>query len=179
MLRRLGLRSTHLQLASPRPVALCTGLRIRAKTVDPGERGNAERRVIGRDRRDVAEPVWGWSYQTLEGHLEQGRLSYEVIKDLASGEVVFGVSGCSRRAPAPGPLVRRGFLLPGRRTQQRFCQAIQRRLRGSGAGRPPRPAGAHGAPGRPGDRPVRRNALPAERLARAWHPARKPAACAG
>jgi len=37
----------------------------------------------------AAERVWGWSYQTLEGHLEQGRLSYEVIKHLASGKVTF------------------------------------------------------------------------------------------
>jgi uncharacterized protein (UPF0548 family) len=31
-----------------------------------------------------AERVWGWRYQTLQGHLEQGRLNYEVIKNLAS-----------------------------------------------------------------------------------------------
>ena len=37
------------------------------------------------------ERVWGWSYQTLQGHLEQGRLSYEVIKNLASGQVTFRV----------------------------------------------------------------------------------------
>jgi hypothetical protein len=52
-----------------------------------------------------------------------------VVKDLTSGEVAFRVSGCSRRAPIPGPLVRRGFRLSGRWMQQRFCQAIRRRLR--------------------------------------------------
>ena len=31
------------------------------------------------DETTEAERVWGWSYQTLEGHLEQGRLTYEVI----------------------------------------------------------------------------------------------------
>jgi len=77
----------------------------------------------------LAERVWGWSYQTLEGHLEQGRLSYEVIKNLASGEVAFRVSGYSRRAPVPNPLIRWGFLLFGRWTQKRFYRASQRRLR--------------------------------------------------
>ena len=46
VLRRAGLRSTHLQLASLGSVALCIGLWIRAKTVDQDERGNAERRAL-------------------------------------------------------------------------------------------------------------------------------------
>ncbi|MFD7780744.1 DUF1990 family protein [Streptomyces sp. NPDC059753] len=33
--------------------------------------------------------VWGWSYQTLEGHLEQGELTYEVVKRLRTGAVEF------------------------------------------------------------------------------------------
>jgi hypothetical protein len=42
----LGVRETHLQLASLGSVALCVGLWIRAKTVDQDERGNAERRAL-------------------------------------------------------------------------------------------------------------------------------------
>lgn len=38
-LRRAGLRSAHLQVASLGSVALCIGLWIRAKTVDQDERG--------------------------------------------------------------------------------------------------------------------------------------------
>jgi hypothetical protein len=45
-LRRLGLRSAHLHLASLGAVALCVSLWIRAKTVDQDERGNAERRAL-------------------------------------------------------------------------------------------------------------------------------------
>lgn len=82
-----------------------------------------------RDGEDGRERVWGWSYQTLQGHLEQGRLNYEVIKNLASGQVIFRVTGYSRRAPIPNPVVRYGFMLFGRWTQQRFYLAIQRRLR--------------------------------------------------
>jgi len=48
---------------------------------------------------DGPERVWGWCYQTLEGHLEQGRLSYEVIKHLTTGQVAFRVAGYSRPAP--------------------------------------------------------------------------------
>jgi hypothetical protein len=46
VLRRVGLRSMHLQAASLGSVALCVVLWIRAKTVDQDERGNAERRAL-------------------------------------------------------------------------------------------------------------------------------------
>jgi uncharacterized protein (UPF0548 family) len=82
-----------------------------------------------RDCESGAERVWGWSYQTLQGHLEQGRLNYEVIKNLASGQVAFRVAGYSRRASIPNPVIRWGFILFGRWTQQRFYQAVQVRLR--------------------------------------------------
>lgn len=74
------------------------------------------------------ERVWGWSYQTLDGHLEQGRLSYEVIKEMTTGDVVFRVSGYSRRAPIADPVVRWGFRIFGRWTQARFYRSIQQRL---------------------------------------------------
>jgi len=74
------------------------------------------------------ERVWGWCYQTLEGHLEQGRLSYEVIKNLATGQVTFRVVGYSRRAPISNPVIRWGFRLFGRWTQERFYRGIQSRM---------------------------------------------------
>jgi uncharacterized protein (UPF0548 family) len=81
-----------------------------------------------RDENGVQEQVWGWSYQTLEGHLEQGRLRYEVIKDLSTGSVIFRVSGYSRRAPITSPVVRWGFLIFGRWTQQRFYRNVLARM---------------------------------------------------
>ena len=78
---------------------------------------------------ESAERRWGWSYQTLEGHLEQGRLGYEVIKNIASGEVRFRVSGYSRRAPIPNPVIRWGFRVFGRAVQLRFYRSVQQRLR--------------------------------------------------
>jgi uncharacterized protein (UPF0548 family) len=126
-----------------------------------------------RDGDDGSEQVWGWSYQTLQGHLEQGRLSYEVIKNLASGQVTFRVAGYSRPAPIPGRVVRWGFVLFGRWTQQRFYQAIQQRLdhllQNEQRGEPlPAPAA------RPGGIVIAPSDVaphPLERLARAWlHP---------
>lgn len=125
------------------------------------------------ETRDTAagrERVWGWSYQTLQGHLEQGRLSYEVIKDLDTGLVAFRVSGYSRQAPIASPVIRWGFRLFGRWTQERFYRNVQRRMyrltQAAQHGRPlpaptVRPDGLVLAPH--GARPH-----PAERLARGW-----------
>ncbi len=73
--------------------------------------------------------VWGWGYQTLEGHLEQGKLVYEVIKDLQSGGVELQIRAYSRRAYIPNPILRLGFAVFGRRTQLRFYAAVGQRLR--------------------------------------------------
>ena len=81
-----------------------------------------------RDTGDGPERVWGWRYQTLDGHLEQGQLSYEVIKNLGTGMVTFRVAGYSRRAPIRNPVIRWGFLLFGHWTQQRFYRNIQARM---------------------------------------------------
>jgi uncharacterized protein (UPF0548 family) len=81
-----------------------------------------------RDTGRAQERVWGWCYQTLRGHLEQGEISFEVIKHLATGQIAFRVTGYSRAARIPDPLVRLGFRLFGRWTQQRYYAAVQRRL---------------------------------------------------
>lgn len=126
-----------------------------------------------RDTGDGPERAWGWSYQTLDGHLEQGRLGYEVIKNLGTGLVTFRVVGYSRPAPIGNPVIRLGFGLFGRWAQQRFYRNIQARMAALVAtaqrGRPlptpqTRPDGLVLAPS--GVRPH-----PLEHLARAWiHP---------
>ena len=127
-----------------------------------------------RDADSGPERAWGWSYQTLEGHLEQGRLSYEVIKNLGTGRVTFRVSGYSRTAPIPSLVVRCGFRLFGRWTQRRFYLAIQRRMRSlvqaaqHGAALPVPATRADGVVLAPTGAVA---AHPVERLARAWlHP---------
>jgi hypothetical protein len=81
------------------------------------------------DETRDGQRIWGWGYQTLEGHLEQGKLIYEVVKDLGSGDVVLQIRAYSRRAPIANPIVRLGFTMFGRRTQLRFYAAVGQRLR--------------------------------------------------
>lgn len=73
--------------------------------------------------------VYGWTYRTLCGHLEQGRLSYEVVKDPGTGRVTFWIHAYSRRAPLPNPLYRLGWALFGRTTQLDFYRRVGRRTR--------------------------------------------------
>jgi uncharacterized protein (UPF0548 family) len=85
--------------------------------------------------------VWGWAYETLEGHLERGRMSYEVVKHQDTGRVQLVIKAYSQGAPTLGPVTRLGWRLFGRRTQLRFDRACGRRLaaqvrRRAGAGHP-------------------------------------------
>jgi uncharacterized protein (UPF0548 family) len=81
------------------------------------------RTVDGRDVR-----VWGWSYRTLQGHLEMGQMDYELWKWLDSGEVEFRIHVVSRRARISNHLVRLGFRLFGRREQIRFAHRACERM---------------------------------------------------
>lgn len=74
------------------------------------------------------ERVVGWSYQTLDGHLEQGRLTYEVVKEIDTGRVTFVIDAYSRRAPIANPVLRLGFTVFGRANQLRFYRYVTRRL---------------------------------------------------
>jgi hypothetical protein len=82
-----------------------------------------------RDRADgTRERSWGWSYRTLEHHLERGRLIYEVVKNLDTGRVEFVVTGVSSRARIRNPVIALGFGVFGRWTQTRFYSRAGRRL---------------------------------------------------
>lgn len=72
---------------------------------------------------------WGWGYSTLEGHLEQGRMDWEVWKWLAEGTVEFRIHALSRRGPIRNRVVRLGFALFGERTQERFYDSVLARMR--------------------------------------------------
>jgi uncharacterized protein (UPF0548 family) len=71
---------------------------------------------------------WGWSYRTLQGHLEMGQMDYEVRKWLDSGEVEFRIHAFSRPAHIPNPVIRLGFRLFGRWTQRRFARHACQRM---------------------------------------------------
>ncbi len=81
-----------------------------------------------RDGPDGPERVVGWAYQTLQGHLEQGRLTYEIAKNLRTGVVEFRIDAHSRQAAIRNPLFRLGFAMFGRWTQVRFYRRALERL---------------------------------------------------
>ena len=82
------------------------------------------RTLDGRDAR-----VWGWTYATLDGHLERGEMSWEVRKWSDSGAVEFALEAYSQRAEIRNPLVRVGFAVFGRREQLRFYESTCGRMR--------------------------------------------------
>ena len=72
--------------------------------------------------------VWGWAYQTLEGHVERGRMSYEVWKWLDSGAVEFRIHVVSQFAAVSNPGLRIGFRAVGRREQVAFARRCCERM---------------------------------------------------
>jgi uncharacterized protein (UPF0548 family) len=72
--------------------------------------------------------IWGWSYRTLQGHLEMGQMDYEVWKRLDSGAVDFRIHVVSRSATIRNRLIRAGFHLFGRREQRRFARHACERM---------------------------------------------------
>ncbi|WP_030164207.1 DUF1990 family protein [Streptomyces sp. NRRL S-813] len=81
------------------------------------------------ETRDSTDRVWGWAYETLEGHLERGKVTYEVVKRQETGEVLFVVSCHSQGAPTLDPITSLGWRLFGRRTQLQFYRRCAERLR--------------------------------------------------
>ena len=79
------------------------------------------------DGREVR--VFGWSYVTLEGHFEEGRMHYELWKWMDTGDVEFHLRAVSRPARHGPLLTRLGFGLIGRTQQLRFYRQICRRVR--------------------------------------------------
>jgi uncharacterized protein (UPF0548 family) len=77
---------------------------------------------------DDAERSWGFAYETLEGHLERGKVTYEVVKQQDTGAVHFVISCHSQADPALDRVTRLGWRLFGRRTQLRFYRRCGRRL---------------------------------------------------
>src|SRR6476646_2120631 len=73
--------------------------------------------------------VFGWSYSTLEGHFEEGRMHYELWKWEDSGDVEFHLKATSRPAQQGPLLLRTGFRLFGRSNQLRFYRQVCRRIK--------------------------------------------------
>jgi uncharacterized protein (UPF0548 family) len=82
-----------------------------------------------REHRGRPGQVWGWRYGTLEGHVEQGEMSWEVWKWLDSGEVEFRVDAIARPAPIANPLIHLGFRLLGPHERELFLRSTCERMR--------------------------------------------------
>jgi uncharacterized protein (UPF0548 family) len=92
------------------------------------------------DSEEADERRWGWAYETLQHHLERGKVRYSVVKHTDTGNVQFHADVYSQHAPTLGPVLRLGWAVFGRRTQLRFYRLIGARLRAIATGAQPRPA---------------------------------------
>jgi uncharacterized protein (UPF0548 family) len=88
-------------------------------------------RVTDEQRTVDGRPVqiWGWPYQTLEGHIEQGEMSWEVWKWLDTGEVQFRIHSYSRLVGSKNPFTIVGVWLFGQRERRRYLTSACRRIR--------------------------------------------------
>ena len=73
--------------------------------------------------------MFGWAYRTLEGHVEQGQMDWQVWKWLDSGEVQFRVHAVSRTAPIRNPIIRAGFWVMRDHERAVFLDSTDRRMR--------------------------------------------------
>jgi uncharacterized protein (UPF0548 family) len=81
-------------------------------------------RVIDATRTDGtgSQQVWGYSYQTLVGHIERGEITFEIIKQIETGAVAFRISSFSQTGHIANLMHRIGFRFVGRRLQRRFAE---------------------------------------------------------
>jgi uncharacterized protein (UPF0548 family) len=86
---------------------------------------NERRTLEGRAAR-----VFGWAYRTLEGHVEEGQMDWQVWKWLDTGDVQFRVHAVSRTAPIPNVIVRIGFWALRDHERAVFLDSTERRMRG-------------------------------------------------
>src|SRR5581483_2278837 len=81
------------------------------------------------ERDGRAARAFGWAYRTLEGHVEQGEMGWEVWKWLDTGEVVFHERAVSRTAPISNPVIWLGFHLLKRYERSLYLGSTRRRMR--------------------------------------------------
>jgi uncharacterized protein (UPF0548 family) len=82
-----------------------------------------------RSEHDGARTIYGFSFVTLEGHIEAGREWFLLTKDHASGEVRFRIEASWRPGRFPNWWSRVGFHLVGPRYQRAWHRLTHVRLR--------------------------------------------------
>ncbi len=110
-------REMLLKLQALGLVSVYVGVRV-------GDVYECTRELDGREVR-----VWGWNYQTLEGHVEMGQMAWEVWKWLDTGEVEFRVHSIARDAHIRNLAIRLGYRLVRSHERQMFLDSTRRRMR--------------------------------------------------
>ena len=110
-------RDMLLELRALGLVSIYVGVRVTAVWDETTERD-------GRTAR-----VFGWAYRTLEGHVEQGEMGWEVWKWLDTGEVMFHARAVSRTAPISNPVIWIGFHLLKRYERRLYLASTRQRMR--------------------------------------------------
>lgn len=72
--------------------------------------------------------VWGYSYLTLAGHIERGEITFEVVKNLATGAISFRIHSFSQTGHIRNWIHRIGYRMVGRRLQMRFAEDSLRNM---------------------------------------------------
>ena len=73
--------------------------------------------------------IWGWAYRTLEGHVEQGQMGWQVWKWLRTGEVEFRADAVSRTARIANPVIWLGFHALKGYERRLYLSSTERRMR--------------------------------------------------
>jgi uncharacterized protein (UPF0548 family) len=110
-------RNMLLELRALGLVSVYVGVRVCEVWDGEQERGGRRARVFG------------WAYRTLEGHVEQGQMGWQVWKWLDTGEVEFRAHAVSRTAPISNPVIWLGFHLLKRYERRLYLGSTDRRMR--------------------------------------------------
>lgn len=81
-----------------------------------------------REESPEGSPVYGFRYETLEGHIERGWEWFLVRKDQKTGEIEFSIEARWKEGEFPNFWSRIGFDLVGRRMQKRWHRHAHRRM---------------------------------------------------
>jgi len=106
--------------------------------------------IVGalREESDDAHTLWGYRYETLEGHVETGAEWFLLEKDHRTGVITFRIEAHWKPGQFPNWWSYVGFKVLAPRYQRRWHRAAQRRLAAIGAGAvPTEPTLSHGPAG--------------------------------
>ena len=81
-----------------------------------------------RETEHGPERVWGYNYQTLQGHFERGQIEFTIVKLLETGQVLFRIHAFSQTGRIRNPFYWLGFKLFGRHLQLRFARDAMQRM---------------------------------------------------